>query len=94
MSKMLDCIRKELAVRDRLSLDLMIIIYNKVEISNKFGAKIQRSVIQNYVFQELGFHGRCGNDFARFINKIMQENGFRAGWSGGKRVFFGLKIKN
>lgn len=80
----------QLEARDQLAQQIMSIIHSGFATEN---GSVKRGVVQNYVYHSLGFHGRCGNAFARFISQVLEENGYRKSYSSGQRVYYGLKEK-
>lgn len=81
----------ELEAREALAAQVISIVHTGFVDAN---GSVKRGVVQNYIYQALGFQGRCGNHFARFINRIMEENGYRKSYATGQRVYYGLQIKN
>lgn len=80
----------ELAEREEAKKEIMKLVYTGFDCGV---GKLPRGVVQRYVYEALGLHGRPGNHFARFMNKTLQENGFRVGFHGGRPVVFGLVVK-
>lgn len=83
-------ITNELEQRDKFKHLVMDVILSRCSIGKGF---VKRGHLSQYVYEEMGFHGRPGNDFFRFMNKVMAENGFRVSYSSGERVYYGLTWK-
>lgn len=82
-----DLVDLELQQRDLFKQQIMEIVLSGFTIGNGY---VKRGILQRYVYNQLGFHGRSGNHFARFISKVMAENGFRVSYYSGQRVYYGL----
>ena len=82
-----EIVQAQLAARDALAAQIISIVESGF---NKTNGSVKRGVVQNYVYHQLGFHGRCGNAFARFMNTIMEEAGYRKSYNEGQRVYYGL----
>ena len=80
----------ELNNRQILVDKIMDIVHERYQDSKK---AVLRGNLQQYVYERLGLKGRKSNDFCRFMNRIMAESGYRAGWLRGPRVFYGLEPK-
>ena len=85
-----EIVQAELEARAQLSTEIMSIILLRFEPGI---GHLNRGVIQDYIYESLGFHGKPGNAFARFINKIMEENGYRKSYYVGRRCYYGIKVK-
>lgn len=79
---------QEIATRQAFEKKILEIVLAGYDMGS---GHVRRGDLQTYVYNQLGFKGRSGNDFARFVNKVLVENGFRVSFSRGKRVYFGLK---
>ena len=90
MHTMNDLINAEIQRREDLKKYIFSLVLSHCKIGK---GHIRRGAIQEKVYHDLGFHGRSGNDFARFITKVLVENGIRNSWSKGKRVYYGLVWK-
>lgn len=84
-------VANELEQRDQLKHLVMELIASRCSIEP---GHVKRGQLNQYVYQELGFEGRPGNHFFRFMNKLMSEQGFRVSYSRGERVYFGLKWRD
>ncbi len=84
-------VEKELEQRDELKHLVMVQVKTRCSIGD---GHVKRGVLNQYVYQQLGFEGRPGNHFFRFMNKLMSEQGFRVSYSRGERVYFGLKWRD
>ena len=85
-----EVIDAELNARQQLSEQILEII--QARCINGAG-RVQRGALHLYVYNKLGFHGSPGNKFARFINKIMVNAGYRDSYLVGKRCYYGLSFK-
>lgn len=81
---------KELEYRNELVLQIKDIVEKEYEPGKGY---VFRGAFQNYIYNELGFHGTCGVLFAKFMNKVMQELGYRMSMNNGNNVYYGLKKK-
>lgn len=91
MHSIQEIIDAELEARAQLAAQIISIVHTGFVDAN---GSVKRGVVQNYIYHALGFQGRCGNHFARFINRIMEENGYRKSYATGQRVYYGLKMKS
>ncbi len=80
----------ELSERDKFKKQILDIVFSYCEISN---TNVKRGQLQTKVYHHLGFHGRCGNHFAMFLNKLLAANGFRRTIIRGDNVYCGLAWK-
>jgi hypothetical protein len=83
-------VTQELEQREELKKLVMGYVFTLCEPGKGY---IKRGVLNQFVYEGLGFHGQYGNHFGRFMKKLMAENGFRVSYSSGQRVFYGLKEK-
>lgn len=82
-----ELVEAELKQRQELKNKVMEVVFQKYQIGN---GKVMRGALQQYVYEQLGFHGKPGNHFHRFINGLMTDNGFRVSFSRGARCYYGV----
>ncbi len=90
MHTLVDVAKAELEVREQLAREVLAIVFEHYVTAP---GNVGRGPLQTKVYQQLGFHGRCGNDFAVFINKVLQEQGYRLSFFEGFRIYCGLQLK-
>ena len=91
-ASILKLIELELGARTQLVNEIMSIIHIGWQDGD---GHIRREELHNFIYHQLGFKGRCGHTFARFITKVLVENGYREGWSRSKWCYYGLiKLPN
>ena len=56
--------------------------------------RVPRGALLAYIHYHMGFHGRIGNDFAKYYSQVLLEEGYRCSYYSGKRIYVGLKWKN
>ncbi len=83
-------IEAELQHRQELEEQILSIVNARCENGS---GRVQRGALQLYIYRKLGFHGQPGDKFAKFINKVMINNGYRASFLSGKRCYCGLYFK-
>ncbi len=91
MYSMEEMIEAELEARKRLQ-DLCIEI-----LKNDFAVgkgHVGRGLLQDHIYRKLGFECEAGNFFQRYLNRLLRERGFRVGWFQGRRVVYGLQIRD
>ena len=85
-----DVVDAELAEREAFKQHVMDLVHSHCETGK---GHVQRGKLQELVHHDLGFHGRPGNHFSRFIGKTLEENGYRKSYCRGHRVYYGLVWK-
>lgn len=55
--------------------------------------RVTRGALLAYIYAQLGYPGRIGNDFSRYFSQVLLEEGFRSSYYSGKRIFTGLMWK-
>ncbi len=88
---MKEYIDNQLEIIESVEKNVMGLVLSEYEVGEK--AWMKRGPLQRHIWALLGFHGRCGNNFARYLNKLMAKNGFRVSYYSGQRVYYGLKPK-
>lgn len=83
-------IAAELKHRQDLETQILTIVRARCETGS---GRVQRGALHLYIYRQLGFHGQPGDTFAKFINKVMVNNGYRASFLSGKRCYCGLYFK-
>lgn len=83
-------IQAELSNRQEFEKQILDIIQDRCVTGS---GRVQRGALHLYVYDKLGFHGQPGNKFARLINKIMINAGYRDSYLMGKRCYCGLSFK-
>lgn len=82
----------ELELQARKAFDLQLISIIESRYQKGTGA-VKRGELQQYLYNDLGFHGRKSDQFCSYINKLLVEQGFRNGYLRGERVVYGLVPK-
>ena len=82
----------EVALRNREELKSQIVslIRERCDVGH---GRVQRGALHLYLYRKLGFYGHPGNDFARYITKILTDAGFRDSYLRGARCYYGLSFK-
>ncbi len=91
MKSLQNLIDNELEQREKIKHWVMEIIHRRCSIGKGF---VKRGHLNQYVYQELGFHGQPGNYFGSYMRQLMAEQGFRVSYSRGQRVYYGLVWKD
>ena len=81
----------ELGMRNLLVQQIFKITTDRCNIG--YG-KVPRGCLFTYIYFQLGFHGRPGNPFFKYLNQVFEELGFRSTIYEGKRIIAGLSWKN
>lgn len=79
----------ELELQARKAFDLQLISIIESRYQKGTGA-VKRGELQQYLYNDLGFHGRKSDQFCSYINKLLVEQGFRNSYLRGERVVYGL----
>lgn len=82
----------ELELQARKAFDLQLISIIESRYQKGTGA-VKRGELQQYLYNDLGFHGRKSDQFCSYINKLLVEQGFRNSYLRGERVVYGLVPK-
>ena len=90
MNYLKEYVNNELNNRELLEKEVLNIINDRCVTGN---GRVQRGALHLYIYKKLGFYGQPGNKFAKFINKIMVNNGYRDSYLIGKRCYCGLHFK-
>lgn len=85
-----DLVDQEIEQRDEVRKLIMSHVQTLCEVGKGW---VKRGVLNQYVYQALGFHGRYGNHFGIYMQKLMAQEGFRVSYRTGQRVFYGLHLK-
>lgn len=87
--------KKELEAREKIKEEIFELIMKACDTgAARIGEHVRVGNLQRYVYNTMGYIGRPGDHFADFITKILEERGFRKGWSQSARVYYGLKWKD
>lgn len=83
-------VREELAQRAELKHLVMVHVSARCAFGKGY---VKRGVLNQHVYQQLGFHGQPGNHFGKFMKKVLADSGIRVSYSRGQRVYYGLVWK-
>ena len=85
-----DYINAEHNRREEFKKEILEMVYACCTIGD---GRIRKGILQRAIYNALGFHGKPGTNFARFLSKLLLEEGFRNGSCGGQAYYFGLVSK-
>lgn len=90
MHSLQEYIEAELSNRKQLKEKILSLINDRCTTGH---GRVQRGALHLYLYRKLGFHGHPGNAFAKYITKILTEEGYRDSYLIGKRCYYGLSFK-
>ena len=91
MSKIAAIAKAELEQRQELDQQVMDLVLERCQVGS--GYRVQRGALHQYVHDKLGLIGQPNRSFAKYLNKVLVERGFRCSYLHGAKCYYGLRWK-
>lgn len=87
----MDLVKKELDSRHDLEQRILALVLARCEVGTGF--RVKRGVLHQYIYHQLGFIGAPDKYFAKYLNTLLAEQGFRVSYLDGFKCIYGLRFK-